>query len=71
MGKLNEIGELVKSVTRPFCLAFLVIIIGLMVYQGKDVPTWVYLTFLPFLAWWSYDRTLLHRHERTLQGKDK
>ena len=62
--KLAELAEFVKSVTRPFCLVVMVVVIALMVYQGREVPTWFWGSFAPMFIWWSVDRSLKHFRSR-------
>ena len=65
--KLAEYAEFIKSVTRPFCLVVMVVVIGLMVYQEKVVPTWFWGTFTPWFIWWSVDRSLKHLSDRRVK----
>ena len=68
---MAEIAEFIRGITRPICLFLMVLCILALVYQGREVPTWLWGTFVPFFAWWGADRTLRHHHERVLQGREK
>ena len=66
---MRDIAEFIQGITRPICLIVMVSVISVMVYQGREVPTWFWGSFLPFFAWWSTDRTLKHLGERKAKIK--